>query len=205
MGKTSISFFAMNFILLFLVISFILIVFDLHRFTFVFELMFMLVSIFLFSLAIFIIYHGKKFGWTILGGTLILALVNLLLVVLVTRKFETEHITALVFSFIGILITLLNFRGSGRRTFETQHEAGKIKDYYPFIDKMEPMEEKIEEKNAHIKKAFTPGKYIASKKAHKFHSPKCDWALKISEENQLWFDSREDAVAQGFEADKCAG
>ena len=203
MEKPSISFFVMSFILLFMLISFILIVFDLHRFAFVFELMLLLIFIFFIAFAMFVIYHNKKWGWTILGATLILLLLNTFFIFLLTRTFETAHITTISFSAAGLLVAVLNLRGTTKKLdkheVEEQHE--KSKDYYPFIDKMEPGEPRDEA--PHIEKTFVPGKFVASKKANKFHIAKCDWAKRISSQNQLWFNSQQEAKAQGFEADQC--
>lgn len=197
MEKLDISFLAMNFILLFAAIGFILVVFDLHKLAFVLELMLFLIFLFIFAFAMLAVYHGRKWGWTMLAAALVLLPLNLFFVFLLTGIFETAHWTALFFSAIGLAVALLNLR-----TLEeykaSEGEYGKVKDYYPYIDKMEPV--KAEE---HISKTFTPGKYIASKKATKYHIAKCDWARKISAENQLWFNSEEDAKANGFEADAC--
>ena len=203
MEKPSISFFVTGFILLFALISFILVVFDLHRLAFVFELMLLLIFIFLLAFAMFVVYHNKKWGWTILGATLIILLLNLFFVFLLTRTFETIHITTMLFSVAGLVVALLNLRGTAKEPDESysdmQHE--KSKDYYPYIDKMEPQEAAVERPN--IEKTFVPGKFVASKKANKFHVAKCDWAKRISSQNQLWFNSEQEAKAHGFEADQC--
>lgn len=139
MPRTSISFFIMNFILLFVAISFILIIFDLHRLAFVFELGILLIFILLLIFAMFTIYHNKPWGWTILGATLILLVVNTFFILLLTRTFGTAHITINLFSFVGLIISMLNLRGSGRESDESRlGEYEKVKDYYPYIDKMEP-------------------------------------------------------------------
>ena len=39
--------------------------------------------------------------------------------------------------------------------------------------------------------------YWASAKAEKFHKPTCEWAEKISEDNKIIYQSREDAIADG--------
>ncbi|MBO6122299.1 MAG: zinc ribbon domain-containing protein [Methanobrevibacter sp.] len=39
--------------------------------------------------------------------------------------------------------------------------------------------------------------YWASVKAEKFHLPDCEWAQKISEDNKVIYDSREDALSDG--------
>ena len=197
MAKLDISFLAMNFTLLFATISFIFVVFDLHRFVFVFELMLLLIFIFIFIFAMFAIYHDEKWGWTILAGALILLPLNLFFIFLLTKVFETAYLTASFFSGIGIVLALLNLR-TAREYAAGEGAYSKAKDYYPYIDKMEPV--KAEEP---ISKTFTPGKYIASKKATMYHVAKCDWAKRIRKENRLWFNSEEEAKAQGFVADVC--
>lgn len=203
MEKPSISFFAMSLILLFAVISFILIVFDLHRFVFVLELMLLLVFIFLFAFAMFAIAYNKKWGWTMLGATLILLMLNTFFIFLITKTFETPHITTITFSIAGLALALLSLRGA-----QKPHDAGgqyeRGGDYYPYIDKMEPEVQNYGvNEEPKIEKTFTPGKFLASRKANKFHVAKCDWAKRISKSNQIWFNSEEEAKAQGFEADKC--
>jgi|SRR3989338_3341550 len=196
MERPSIGFFIMGIILLFAVISFILIVFDLHRFAFVLELMLLLFFIFLFAFAMFIVAYNKKWGWTILGATLILLMLNTFFIFLLTKEFDTAHTTIIVFSVAGIAVALFNLRGARESRENGMDEQYQARDYYPYIDKMEPEEPKME-------KTFIPGKFLASKKANKFHAAKCDWAKRISKSNQIWFNSREEAEAQGFEADKC--
>ena len=41
--------------------------------------------------------------------------------------------------------------------------------------------------------------YWASAKADKFHLPTCEWAEKISEDNKIIYQSREDAITDGKE------
>ena len=204
MGKPSISFFIMIFIILFVVIGFKLIVFDLHRFAFVIELMVLLVFIFLLTFSMHAVYNNKAWGWTLAGVTLILLLINTFFILLLKRTFETPHITTIFFSVVGLVIVLLNLK-RGREPDESKIGGhGKVTDYYPYIDKMEPKEEQISKgQETKVEKKFTPGKFVASKKANKFHTAKCDWAGRISRENQLWFNSKEEAQSKGFQADRC--
>ena len=44
------------------------------------------------------------------------------------------------------------------------------------------------------------GKFVASKDSDKFHKPSCLWAKKILSENEIWFDSSDDAIAAGYGA-----
>ena len=41
--------------------------------------------------------------------------------------------------------------------------------------------------------------YIASANSHKFHYPNCRWGKKISQKNKVTFNSRSDAISQGYE------
>jgi len=217
MDKSSINFFSMNLIMLFVVLSFIFIVFGLHRLAFVFELMLLLIFMFLFALSIFLTYHNKQFGWTVFGAALVVMIINLLLIFLLTKTFKTWNAVALFLSIAGLVLTFVNFKKSTKKSESEEKIKEKEKSYYPYIDKMEPREgkavEEVNEQSIEIKgsagkpseleKTFTPGKYVASSKANKFHSPKCDWAKKIRKKNQVWLNSKEDAQSKGFEADKC--
>lgn len=222
MEKSSASFLAMNFILLFSVIAFILIVFELQGISFVFELGILLIFMFLLVFSIFVVYNNKKWGWTVLGATLVLLLLNIFFIFVFTGTFETAHTVATFLSIVGLIIALLNMRETTQGYYGSEiGESDKVKEYYPYIDKMEPKEEtkaeikqelkkeireelkEEQKKESHLAKAFTPGKFVASKKANKFHSPKCDWAKRIDKANQIWFNSEQEAKSQGFEADRC--
>jgi len=45
----------------------------------------------------------------------------------------------------------------------------------------------------------TQGKYVGSIESNKYHYPSCRWAKKILEENQIWFDTIEEAEQHGYE------
>lgn len=207
MEKPGLSFLAMNFILLFTIIGFILLAFDLHTFAFVLELGVLVIFIFILAFAMFVVYHSMAWGWTILGATLILMLLNTLFISLLTNTLETAHMTVVFFSMLGLIIVFFKLRETTRQDYEgkgTGEKAEKTGSYYSGIDKMEPEEAQKPEKEApKTEKTFTPGKFVASAKANRFHSPKCDWAKKISKENRVWFNSGEEAKSKGFEADKC--
>ena len=46
------------------------------------------------------------------------------------------------------------------------------------------------------------GEYVGSKKSNKYHKPDCRYAEKIEWANQIWFSSKEEAEAAGYEACK---
>lgn len=45
----------------------------------------------------------------------------------------------------------------------------------------------------------TTGKYIGSMDSDKFHYPDCRWAEKILKENEIWFDTVEEAKEKGYQ------
>ncbi|QQG45280.1 MAG: hypothetical protein HYW89_04775 [Candidatus Sungiibacteriota bacterium] len=50
------------------------------------------------------------------------------------------------------------------------------------------------------------GKYVASKSGTAYHYPWCPGALKIKEENKIWFDTKEEAEKAGYKpAGNCEG
>lgn len=50
------------------------------------------------------------------------------------------------------------------------------------------------------------GKYVASKSGTKYHLPTCSGAKRIKEENKVWFQTKEEAQAAGYEpAANCKG
>lgn len=46
--------------------------------------------------------------------------------------------------------------------------------------------------------AQAQGEYTASSRSDKFHLPSCPSAAHISEDNQIWFSTRDEAVAAGY-------
>jgi len=50
------------------------------------------------------------------------------------------------------------------------------------------------------------GKYVASKNGNKYHAPWCSGAQRIKAENQIWFNSKEEAELAGYTpASNCKG
>ena len=50
------------------------------------------------------------------------------------------------------------------------------------------------------------GKYVASKSGTAYHFPWCPGALRIKEENKVWFDTKEEAEKRGYKpAGNCQG
>lgn len=54
--------------------------------------------------------------------------------------------------------------------------------------------------------ASVKGKYVASKNGAAYHFPWCAGALKIKEENKIWFQTKEEAEKAGYKpAGNCEG
>ena len=228
MANPRLSYFAMIFILLLTIVSFIFVVFDLSGVGFVFELALLLAFMFLLSFAVFLLYYHRKGSWGIIGSVLIVLIFDTLMIALFMRKFSTSYALATLFAVIGLIIVLYSYL-TAPKTQEPEYvekQYDKSKYYYPFVDKKENLDEAAKEEvkqelkpeikrevkeelkaeqvqAGNVSRSFTPGKFVASKKANKFHSPKCDWAQRISKDNQVWFNSKEEAKAKGFEPDRC--
>lgn len=57
-----------------------------------------------------------------------------------------------------------------------------------------------------IGEAITEKMYVASKNGKKYHLPWCSGALRMKEENKIWFASKEEAESRGYtKALNCKG
>ena len=155
MAKPLWNFFAMDFLLLFALLGLILIIFDLKGLGFVIELIILLSFIFLSTLGMILVYKNKEVGWTIISTVIVLMLIDTFFIFIFTNKFGTAHATSVLFSFIGLGISIYSLvTHEPEKNLEKEYE--KAQAYYPFIDKMEPKEEQpkiqIESKNPRKKR-----------------------------------------------------
>ena len=66
--------------------------------------------------------------------------------------------------------------------------------------------DKSQSKNTAAAAGSQQGKFVASKSGSAYHYPWCPSALKIKEENKVWFETREEAEAKGYKpAANCPG
>ena len=175
MSEAKLSFLAMNIVLLIVFVGFIKMIFDLHRFLFVAEFLFLGVLMLMALVSIVSIYNNIRFGWTLMALLLGLVLMDLLFIYLLKSPKSSVLLPAAVAGLLGLVISLVKIKGP----------------------------EEAEEAGSNVEKEFKPGKYIASRTGAKFHSPKCDWAKKIKKSNAIWFDSKEEASKAGYKADDC--
>ena len=203
--KRPVSFFAMLFILLFAVIGFIFIVFELDGAAFVFELGLLLAFMLFLAFGMFLAYSGKSAGWGVTAAVLALLLLDVSSIFLITENFGLKYIMTAIFALAGFAVALTAILTAPAKEPDLESYYEKKQYYYPLNEKIKDdvkSELKNEEK---ISATFTPGKYVASKKGSAFHIAKCDWALRIGRENRVWFNSKEEAEAKGLKADKCVG
>ena len=106
--KSPVSFFAMLFILLFAVIGFIFVVFELDGAAFVFELVLLLAFMFFLAVGMFMAYSDKSAGWGIIAAALALLLLDVLAIFLIAESFGLEYIITTIFALAGFLVALIN-------------------------------------------------------------------------------------------------
>ena len=211
--KSPVSFFAMLFILLFTVIGFIFIVFELKGIVFVFELGLLLAFMFFLTFGMFLVYSDKSASWGIIAAALVLLLFDISIIFFITRGFGWEYTLTTIFALAGLIIALINIVSTPGKEPVVESHYDKKQYYYPLSEKTESKEELKEKVKQEVKSelkqeqkvsaTYTPGKFVASKKAGTFHIAKCDWAGRISKQNRVWFNSREEAIARGYSEHKC--
>tara|TARA_Y100000310_G_C20576904_1_gene760904 strand:- start:511 stop:1065 length:555 start_codon:yes stop_codon:yes gene_type:complete len=131
------------------------------------------------------IYYNKNWAWLTSGIVFLVILINLFYAYLKLSSNFIIFSSASFFSSIGLFMSMVSLK---KKRFR--------KESY------ESMEEEPEQQES-VSKEFTPGKYIASETGKRFHTPKCQWAKKITKTKAVWFDSEEEAEKEGYEKDKC--
>ncbi|HZX45016.1 MAG TPA: hypothetical protein VFF28_05020 [Candidatus Nanoarchaeia archaeon] len=170
MGELKLSFFAVDVILLVVFLGLTRTVFRLSGIGFVLELLALIILLFAAFIALVPAYSGSRGGWGFLAIVFAVIFIDLLFIFLATGRAGTAFTGALLFSALGLLVSVLNVRKKEKPVM-------------------------YEEKPAHeeVYTNFEPGKYVASKTGTTYHAPKCEWALKIKKKNQIWFDDEKEA------------
>ena len=132
MEKQSMSFIAMDIILFFAIIGFILIVFDLSGMLFMLELGALLVFAFFLAFAMFSVYQNDYAGWGVIGAVLIILMLNAFFVSIAAAKFGIGNVMAILFSAVGIAVVLANVLGS--REYIEQEIDMVDQDYYVTVN-----------------------------------------------------------------------
>lgn len=117
-----------------------------------------------------------------------------------TKKGE-NLIILLIIIFVGVSSFLL-----GRMSVESKNSAFNI--IYPDGStykegninntQKSQISPKIEQSNNNTNPVIN-GNFFASKRGHKYYPLGCSAGKTIKDENRIWFDTREEAMASGFE------
>ena len=177
MGEGKTSFFVLDIILLVVFISLIFTVFNLSGIKFIAAVFGFIVILFLSFIALIGIYNGHNWGYAILSVIFAVLLIGLLLMLYLKRPVGSRFIWTTLLSALGFLISV-----------------GGIK--------RKEKEEVYEEPEEEVTTSYEPGKYVASKTGSTYHAPTCDWAKKIKEKNQVWFDDDKEAKKK-YKAHSC--
>ncbi|MEE9525573.1 MAG: hypothetical protein V3V78_03130 [Candidatus Woesearchaeota archaeon] len=184
MGENKGSFIITSLVMFVLFLSWIGIVFNLGGRFYKVEV----VLLILFLLASIRLTFGSN-QWRGLIKFYSLVWINLLAIYFLRFQLK-EVVLPFAVSFIGWLVALVKV---DNKDIETNWGEGSL-------DNESLNKESL---NKPIKKEFSPGKYVASKTGKKYHAPKCDWAKKIKESNQVWFDSKEEAKKEKLSPCNC--
>src|SRR3989339_724278 len=170
MGDSKISFFVTDIILLIVFLGLIRMILRFNEWGFILELLALVILLFAAFIALIPAYSGSRGGWGFLAIVFAVIFIDLLFIFLATGRAGTAFTGALLFSALGLLVSVLNVRKKEKPVM-------------------------YEEKPAHeeVYTNFEPGKYVASKTGTTYHAPKCEWALKIKKKNQIWFDDEKEA------------
>jgi len=87
-----------------------------------------------------------------------------------------------------VLISLISF-GAGRLTGSPQENQIIIQG---------PTASVQESIKGNDQETTEQGRFVGSGNSDKYHWPECPWGRKISEENQVWFSSEEEAQTAGY-------
>lgn len=193
-------------LLIILFLNLIVIIKEGFRINFLGEVIFLVVS-FLISLHIIIKAYNNESNNMIHSLFMIVSLLNLYYIRIALARDPNINVGTigwLLFGItfflmaIGFLIVTIGIRKeSDEESIAHSHDAEDKSD-----DDITPVET-VKSKTTNVKKTFTPGKFVASKRGSVYHAPKCEWAKKISKNSTVWFKSKDDARKKGYKQHSC--
>jgi len=110
---------------------------------------------------------------------------------------------------IVIFVSVASF-GLGKLSYKPEeHESVRIENVFENTS-LNNIIEVVGEDNVTaqppVASVTTVGSFVGSKNSDKYHFPWCSGALRIKEENKVWFSSREEAEMAGYTpAANCKG
>lgn len=178
MGEFKFSFFVMSIFLGIVSLGLVNMVFNLNKLFLGLEFIFLLVVLSFTFISMIAVYNGVKWGWVFLSYILGFVLIDILFIYYMRGRPEFFFITT-IFALIGFLISIVK------------------------AQKNEEVEDIDSPEEEEVSKEFKPGKYVASKRASRYHAPKCDWAKRIKKSNQVWFEDKAEAKKKKYKAHDC--
>jgi len=109
-------------------------------------------------------------------------------------------------SFVAVLLVLIALISFGfGRLSGLQTVKGEVEIEFPVGQEASSFLGTFEDSSKPVP-AKTSGIYVASKSGTKYYLPSCGSSKRISEKNKIWFDTKEEAEASGYDpASNCPG
>lgn len=104
---------------------------------------------------------------------------------------KTNSSSKLIIGVVAVIIIVAIVGAFASGVFNTNAPDKVVKDNSE-VETVHPVSDNNSDSNS---SANT--EYWASAKAEKFHTPDCEWAQKISDNNKVIYHSREDAIEDG--------
>ena len=104
---------------------------------------------------------------------------------------KTNSSSKLIIGVVAVIVIVAIVGAFASGVFNTNAPGTVVKDNSE-VETVHPVSDNNSDSNS---SANT--EYWASAKAEKFHTPDCEWAQKISDNNKVIYHSREDAIEDG--------
>jgi len=126
------------------------------------------------------------------------------------KVFWRAHQNKVILTIGGVLLAIASF-GAGRLTVLEKSEPVVIEDPVEQVSQCPKCAVNKEtaddaEEEDEDEEEVEQGDYVASKNGSKYYLTTCSGANRIKEENKVWFDTVDEAKAEGYEpAKNCKG
>ncbi len=160
--------------------------------------------LFILALLGFITYK-KNAGQYYFLSLFSLYLINLILVWLFYKQF---YVVLVLLALIGFFVALPFPQAQKKEKIEEPHSVifdseKESRDAAKTVAAATSPATSSKVTSSKVISKHSPGKYVASKQSNVYHEPKCDWAKKIRQTRQVWFNSKEDAWEKGYKGHSC--
>ncbi len=180
-------------------LTLILTVFDMSGDMFILSLTFLLGTMVFSSVSMGGAYRNKRWGWLfVMFSCLIIMLFAY--VVYIMQGVMPYHTVMLAASIILFAIALANIGLADSGKEEKKVPAVKV---YQSMEKVEPYTVSSASTKTAPAKKKSLGKFVASKMASHYHTPRCDWTPNIKRRNRIWFASEISAKRAKYKPHEC--